>query len=59
MIWGERDAFGTVDTGRRITELIPEGRFATLPGGHAPWFHHAEQIATITQKFLAAQPEPT
>jgi pimeloyl-ACP methyl ester carboxylesterase len=59
VIWGERDAFGTVDTGRRITELIPGGRFTAVPGGHAPWFHHAEQIAAITQEFLAAQPELT
>jgi pimeloyl-ACP methyl ester carboxylesterase len=59
VIWGDRDTFGTVDTGRRITELIPRGRFAAVPGGHAPWFHHAEQIAAITREFLAAQPELT
>lgn len=58
VIWGEDDPFGTVETGRRIAELIPGGRFAALPGGHAPWFHHAEQIATITQEFLVAQPGP-
>jgi pimeloyl-ACP methyl ester carboxylesterase len=58
VIWGEDDAFGTVETGRRIAELIPAGRFAALRGGHAPWFRHAEQIATITQEFLAAQPGP-
>jgi pimeloyl-ACP methyl ester carboxylesterase len=58
LIWGEDDPFGTVETGRRIAELIPAGRFAALPGGHAPWFHHAGQIATITQEFLAAQPGP-
>jgi pimeloyl-ACP methyl ester carboxylesterase len=58
VIWGEDDPFGTVAAGRRIAELIPGGRFAALPGGHAPWFHRAEQIATITQEFLAAEPGP-
>jgi pimeloyl-ACP methyl ester carboxylesterase len=58
VIWGEDDTFGTVETGRRIARLIPGGRFAALPGGHAPWFHHAEQIATITREFLADQPGP-
>jgi pimeloyl-ACP methyl ester carboxylesterase len=58
VIWGEEDPFGTVQTGRRIAELISGSRFATLPGGHAPWFHHADQIATITREFLAAHLGP-
>lgn len=58
VIWGKDDPFGTVETGRRIADLIPGGRFAGLRGGHAPWLHHAGQIATITQRFLAAQLGP-
>lgn len=58
VIWGEEDPFGTVQTGRRIAEFIPGSRFAALPGGHAPWFHHADQIAAITGAFLAAQLGP-
>jgi pimeloyl-ACP methyl ester carboxylesterase len=58
LIWGEEDPFGTAKTGRRIAELIPGSRFAAVPGGHAPWFHHADQIATITRDFLAAHLRP-
>lgn len=58
VIWGEKDPFGTVQTGRRIAELVPASRFAVVPGGHAPWFHHADQIATITREFLAAHVPP-
>jgi pimeloyl-ACP methyl ester carboxylesterase len=58
LIWGEQDPFGTLPTGRRIAELIPGSRFTALPGGHAPWFHHADQIATTAKEFLAAHPGP-
>jgi pimeloyl-ACP methyl ester carboxylesterase len=58
VIWGEQDPFGTVQTGRRIAELIPGSRFAALPGGHAPWFHHADQVAAVTREFLAAHSKP-
>lgn len=54
VIWGDDDPFGDVAVGRRIAELIPECRFAVTPGGHAPWLHHAEQVAGIAQEFLAA-----
>ncbi|HEX5996763.1 MAG TPA: alpha/beta hydrolase [Jiangellales bacterium] len=58
VIWGEDDPFGTVQAGRRIAELIPGGRFTAVPGGHAPWFHHADQIASITREFLAVPLRP-
>jgi pimeloyl-ACP methyl ester carboxylesterase len=58
LIWGEDDPFGTVKTGRRIAELIPTDRFAAVPGGHAPWFHHAEQVGAVIREFLAALPGP-
>jgi len=55
LIWGERDGFGRPDAGRRIAELIPDADLHVVPGGHAPWFHHADLVAGLTRQFLAAQ----
>jgi pimeloyl-ACP methyl ester carboxylesterase len=57
LIWGEDDAFGDVGTGRRIAELIPGGRFVSVPGGHAPWLHHCEPVAAVVREFLAIRRE--
>ncbi len=55
LIWGEHDAFGSVAAGRRIAELVPGARCHVVPGGHAPWFHHAERVAPLARDFLEAR----
>jgi pimeloyl-ACP methyl ester carboxylesterase len=55
MVWGERDRFGAPRAGRRIAELIPGADLHVVPGGHAPWFHHAEIVARLTRDFLDTQ----
>lgn len=52
VIWGEDDTFGSPATGRKLAELIPGGTFETVPGGHAPWLHHAETIGALVREFL-------
>jgi len=52
LIWGERDSFGRPEAGRRIAELIPGADLRVVPGGHAPWFHHADQVAELTREHL-------
>lgn len=38
LIWGTKDPFGSVETGKKISEAIPRSVFAALPdGGHLPW----------------------
>ena len=54
LIWGERDSFGRPEAGRRIAELIPGADLRVVPGGHAPWFHHADQVAELTREHLEA-----
>lgn len=54
LIWGERDGFGRPESGRRIADLIPAADLHVVPGGHAPWFHHADLVAGLTREFLAA-----
>jgi pimeloyl-ACP methyl ester carboxylesterase len=52
LIWGEQDPFGPPSAGRRIADLIPDADLHVVPGGHAPWFHHADPVASLTREFL-------
>ena len=52
LIWGEQDRFGRIGAGRRIAELIPDADLHVVPGGHAPWFHHADLVAGLAREFL-------
>jgi pimeloyl-ACP methyl ester carboxylesterase len=52
LIWGERDGFGRPGVGRRVAQLIPDADLHVVPGGHAPWFHHADLVARLTREFL-------
>ncbi len=54
LIWGERDSFGSPEAGRRIAELIPDADVHVMPGGHAPWFHHADMVAELARDHLEA-----
>ncbi len=54
LIWGDRDPFGPVATGRRAASLVPGGRFHEVPGGHAPWLDDAAAVATLVADFAAA-----
>ena len=55
LIWGERDSFGKPEAGHRIAELIPGADLRVVPGGHAPWFHHAGQVAELAREHLEAR----
>lgn len=52
VVWGENDPFGSVAVGRRAAELIPRASFYQVPGGHAPWIHHADEVAAAVVPFL-------
>ncbi len=54
LIWGERDGFGPPEAGRRMAHLIPDADLRVVPGGHAPWFHHADLVADLTREHLEA-----
>lgn len=58
LIWGRGDAFGDVGAGRRIARAIPHADLHVVPGGHAPWFHHADDVGALVQDFLTTHPSP-
>jgi pimeloyl-ACP methyl ester carboxylesterase len=59
LIWGRGDPFGPVDAGRRIADAIPAADLHVVPGGHAPWFHHADLVARLTRAFLQTSEKET
>lgn len=56
LIWGEDDCFGAPRAGGRAAALIPDADLHRVPGGHAPWFHHADLVAGLVREFLEEHP---
>lgn len=52
LVWGEGDTFGAPRAGRRAAGIIPDAEFHIVPGGHAPWLNHAEQVSAAVVPFL-------
>lgn len=52
LIFARRDPFGGEEIGRQAAEVIPDACLHIVDGGHAPWIHHADQIAPPILDFL-------
>jgi pimeloyl-ACP methyl ester carboxylesterase len=52
VVIGRDDPFGAAAAGRRIVDALPRGELQIVDGGHAPWVHHAEQVAPPVRAFL-------
>ncbi len=42
------------DAGTAVASFL-DADLHVVPGGHAPWFHHADRVAGLTQEFLRAR----
>jgi pimeloyl-ACP methyl ester carboxylesterase len=52
-LWGTRDPFGSVETGRKIASLVLHSEFHTLDdGGHLPWLDAPEYAGRLVTDFL-------
>jgi pimeloyl-ACP methyl ester carboxylesterase len=58
VIWGEHDPFGPSAVGRQMVRLVSDGEFHLVPGGHGPWFSHADEMGPLLTRFLASQRPP-
>lgn len=58
VVWGEHDPVGSVAAAEAVTELIPDARLVTVPGGHAPWLGHAESVAAPIAEFAREGDRP-
>ena len=53
-LWGENDPFGSVEIGRRISEMISSSEFHVIKGGgHLPWLDDPVECGRLTQVFLS------
>lgn len=51
-VWGDNDPFGSVDVGRRASEIMPDARLVEVTGGHLPWIGRAEEVAAAIRAHL-------
>ncbi len=52
LVFADRDPMGGPDVGARVAAAIPNAQLHIVEGGHAPWLHHADQIAPVLAAFL-------
>lgn len=54
LIFARNDPFGAEKVGREAASALPDAELHIVDGGHAPWLHHADQIAPLIHDFLGA-----
>jgi pimeloyl-ACP methyl ester carboxylesterase len=52
LVIGADDPMGAAAVGERIVEAMGDAELHLVEGGHAPWLHHADQIAPHLSTFL-------
>jgi pimeloyl-ACP methyl ester carboxylesterase len=52
LVWGQHEPLAEVAATRAIVEMLPAGRLAVLPGGHAPWLGDPEATSAVVAEFL-------
>jgi pimeloyl-ACP methyl ester carboxylesterase len=52
LVFGRDDPMGAEPVGRRLATALPDAALHIVDGGHAPWIHHADQIAPVVTTFL-------
>ncbi len=52
LVFAANDPMGAASIGRRMVDTMPDAEFHMVDGGHAPWIHHADQIAAPLTAFL-------
>jgi pimeloyl-ACP methyl ester carboxylesterase len=59
LVYGATDPVGTVETWRRVADLLPRGELQLVDGaGHMPWLDDASGVADHIGRFLAAYSTP-
>ena len=61
LVFAADDPMGAASVGKRVADAMTNAELHIVDGGHAPWVHHADQIAPLLSAFLerlAARPAP-
>lgn len=59
LVFANDDPMGGPDVGRRVAECMSDAQLHVVDGGHAPWIHHADQIAPPLAAFIRRVGHPT
>lgn len=61
LVFADDDPMGGPSVGGQIAAAMPNADLHIVDGGHAPWLHHAAQIAPLVESFLrrTSRPERT
>jgi pimeloyl-ACP methyl ester carboxylesterase len=52
LVFAANDPMGAPAVGERVADAQPDAELHIVDGGHAPWLHHADQIAPVISAFL-------
>lgn len=52
LVFAENDPMGGPEIGRRAASAMQNAELHVVPGGHAPWIHHADRIGPHVNSFL-------
>lgn len=52
LVFANDDPMGGPSVGRRVAEAMTDAELHIVDGGHAPWLHHADEIAPLINRFL-------
>jgi pimeloyl-ACP methyl ester carboxylesterase len=51
LVFAKNDPMGAAPIGRRMADAMTDAELHIVDGGHAPWVHHADQIAPLLTTF--------
>jgi pimeloyl-ACP methyl ester carboxylesterase len=51
LLWGDKDPFGTPAAGQKIANMLPNGIFKEVSGGHLAWQQQPEKCGEIIREF--------
>jgi 2-hydroxy-6-oxonona-2,4-dienedioate hydrolase len=53
-LWGTNDPFGSIETGRKISKIMPSSKFYSIQGGgHLPWLDNPIECGHLIRDFLS------
>lgn len=52
LVFSRNDPMGAAPIGRRMADAMMDAELHIVDGGHAPWLHHADQIAPLITSFI-------
>ncbi len=53
LVFASNDPMGARPVGEQLAQALPDAELHVVDGGHAPWLHHADQIAPLATAFLS------